>query len=58
MLRVDNKAQLIKLPWTLRRMLSGRRHAVQSGRKIMELCWSKAEVAEAQQTQATDPVQV
>lgn len=58
MLRVDNKAQLIKLPWTLRRMLSGRRHAVQSGRKIMELRWSKAEVAGAQQAQATDPVQV
>jgi hypothetical protein len=58
MLRVDNKAQLIKLPWTLSRMLSGRRHAVQSGRKIMELRWSKAEVAEAQQAQATEPVQV
>jgi hypothetical protein len=58
MLRVDNKAQLIKLPWTLRRMLSGRRHAVQSGRKIMELRWSKAEVAGAQQAQATEPVQV
>jgi hypothetical protein len=58
MLRVDNKALLVKLPWTLGRMLSGRRYAVQSGRKIMELRWSKAQVGAAQQTQATEPVQV
>jgi hypothetical protein len=58
MLRVDNKAQLVKLPWTLGRMLSGRRYAVQSGRKIMALRWSKAQVGAAQQTQATEPVQV
>lgn len=58
MLRVDNKAELVKLPWTLGRMLSGRRHAVQSGRKIMELRWSKTEVRAAQQAQATEPVQV
>jgi HNH endonuclease len=43
MLRADNKAQLVKLPWTLSRMLSGRRYAVQSGRKVMELRWSKAQ---------------
>lgn len=56
MLRADNKAQLVKLPWTLGRMLSGRRYAVQSGRKLMELRWSKAQVAAARQAQATEPV--
>lgn len=30
MLRIDNKAQLVKLPWTLARMISGRRYAAQS----------------------------
>lgn len=58
MLRVDNKAQLVKLPWTLGRMLSGRRYAVQSGRKTMELRWSKAQMESAQQAQETEPVDV
>jgi 5-methylcytosine-specific restriction endonuclease McrA len=58
MLRTDNKAQLVKLPWTLSRMLSGRRYAVQSGRKIMELRWSKAQVGAAQTAQATEPLHV
>jgi 5-methylcytosine-specific restriction endonuclease McrA len=58
MLRTDNKAQLVKLPWTLSRMLSGRRYAVQSGRKIMELRWSKAQMEAAQQAQAAKPVHV
>ncbi len=58
MLRIDNKAQLVKLPWTLGRMISGRRYAVQSGRKIMELRWSKAQVGASQQTQAVDPVHI
>jgi len=58
MLRIDNKAQLVKLPWALSRMLSGRRYAVQSGRKIIELRWSKAQAGAAQQTQTKEPVQV
>lgn len=58
MLRTDNKAQLVKLPWTLARMLSGHRYAVQSGRKIMELRWSKVQMGAAQQAQATEPVHV
>jgi hypothetical protein len=56
MFRTDNKAQLVKLPWTLGRMLSGRRYAVQVGRKVMELRWSKAQVETALQAQATEPV--
>ncbi len=56
MLRTDNKAQLVKLPWTLSRMLSGRRYAVQSGRKVMELRWSKAQADVALQAQASEPV--
>jgi len=56
MLRADNKAQLVKLPWTLGRMLSGRRYAVQSGRKVMELRWSKAQAGAAQQAQASEAV--
>jgi hypothetical protein len=58
MLRTDNKTQLVKLPWTLSRMLSGRRYAVQSGHKIMELRWSKAQMGAAQTAQATEPVHV
>src|SRR5580693_6734354 len=56
MLRADNRAQLVKLPWTLSRMLSGRRYAVQSGRKVMELRWSRAQMGDAQQTQTKEPV--
>lgn len=56
MLRIDNKAQLVKLPWTLGRMLSGRRFAIQSGRKLIEPRWSKAQVEAAQQVQASEPV--
>jgi hypothetical protein len=56
MLRADNKAQVIKLPWTLTRALSGRRYAVQSGRKIIELRLSKAQADEARQKQETEPV--
>ncbi len=56
MLRVDNKAQLIKLPWTLTRTISGHRYAVQSGRKVMELRWSKVQVGAAQEEQASEPV--
>jgi 5-methylcytosine-specific restriction endonuclease McrA len=56
MLRVDNKAQLVKLPWTVGRILTGRRYAVQSGRKIMELRWSKAQAEAAQQAKLMEPV--
>lgn len=55
-LRADNKAQLVKLPWTLTRMFSGHRYAVASGRNVMELRWSKVQVGAAQQQQATEPV--
>src|ERR1700688_4803719 len=58
MLRADNKAQLVKMPWTLSRMLTGRRYAVRSGRKVIELRWTKAEVEGAKQGQASEPVQV
>ena len=58
MLRADNKAEVVKLPWTLSRMITGRRYAVRSGRKVLELRWSKAQFGVAQQAQASDPVQV
>jgi hypothetical protein len=56
MLRVDKNAQLVRLPWTIARMFSGRRYAVQSGRKIMDLRWSKAQLQAAQRAQANEPV--
>jgi 5-methylcytosine-specific restriction endonuclease McrA len=56
MVRADNKAQLVKLPWTLTRALSGRRHAVQCGRKVIELRWSRSQVEAALQTQTSEPV--
>lgn len=58
MLRADNKAELVKLPWTLTRSLSGRRYAVKSGRKILELRWSRTQVVQAQEAQAREPIQV
>lgn len=39
-------------------MISGRRYAVQSGRKVMELRWSRAQVRAALHVQATEPVQL
>jgi len=58
MLRADNKAQVVKLPLTLSRMLTGRRYAVRSGRKVIELRWTKAQAGAAQQAQVSEPVQV
>src|SRR5271165_6674171 len=58
MLRADNKAQVVKLPLTLSRMLTGRRYAVRSGRKVLELRWTKAQAGAAQQAQASEPVQM
>lgn len=57
-MHVDNKAQLVRLPWTLSRMISGRRYAVQAGRKVMELSWSNAQVEAALQMQTREPVQL
>ncbi|HEX3692639.1 MAG TPA: HNH endonuclease signature motif containing protein [Solirubrobacteraceae bacterium] len=56
MLRADNNAQLVKLPWTLTRSLFGKHYAVRTGRKVVELRWSKAQVSDAQRAQATEPV--
>jgi 5-methylcytosine-specific restriction endonuclease McrA len=56
MLQTDSKAQIVKLPWTLSRVFSGRRYAVQSGRKTMELRWTKAQMGAAEQAQAAEPV--
>jgi hypothetical protein len=53
MLRADNKAQVVKLPLTLSRMLTGRRYAVRSGRKILELRWTNAQAGAAQQAPST-----
>jgi hypothetical protein len=39
-------------------MLSGRHYAVQSGCKVMELRWSKAQAGAALEAQATEPVQL
>jgi hypothetical protein len=58
MLRTDNNAEVVKLPWTLSRTLTGRRYAVRSGHKVLELRWSKAQAGAAQQAQANEPVQV
>ena len=58
MLRADNKAEVVKLPWTLSRMLTGRRYTVRSGRKVLELRWTNAQFGAAQHAQASDPVQV
>jgi 5-methylcytosine-specific restriction endonuclease McrA len=58
MLRTDNKAQLVKLPWTLGRMLSGHRYALQLGRKLVKLRWSPAQAKAALASQREEPVHV
>ena len=55
MLRVDNNAQIIRLPWTITGMFSGR-YAVQSGKRIFPTRWKKIQIENLIAEQKGEPV--
>ncbi len=55
MLRVDNRAQIVRLPWTFASLFSGR-YAVQSGNKVFARRWKKGAMDAIAATQQTTPV--
>ncbi len=56
MLRADNNAQLMKLPWTLGRMFTGR-YAVVSGKRILPPRWKRQAFEIMRATQQETPVE-
>jgi hypothetical protein len=55
MLRVDNNAQIVRLPWTITGMFSGR-YAIQSGKRIFAVRWKKAQIENVIADQKDEPV--
>ncbi len=55
MLRVDNRAQIVRLPWTFASLFSGR-YAVQSGNRVFARRWKKGAMDAIAATQQTTPV--
>lgn len=55
MLRVDNKVEFVKLPWSFARMFSGR-YALRSGRRIIAGTWKQVGFDLIVTTQAETPV--
>jgi 5-methylcytosine-specific restriction endonuclease McrA len=57
MLRIDNNAQVVKLPWTVRRSFTGR-YAVQSGKRVFDRRWEKPKLDRLLATQQETPAEV
>jgi 5-methylcytosine-specific restriction endonuclease McrA len=55
MLRVDNRIEFVKLPWSLARMFTGR-YAVRSGRRIYSVRWKEPAFQAMRATEAERPV--
>jgi hypothetical protein len=55
MLRVDHNAQVVRMPWTLSGMFTGR-YAVQSGRRIFEVRWKRVDIEYLRLAQQREPV--
>lgn len=55
MLRVDNKLEPVRLPWSLGRMFTGR-YTVQSGRRILNVRWKRPVYDAIHAAQQDDPV--
>jgi hypothetical protein len=55
MLRVDNNAEVVRLPWTLAALFSGR-YAVRSGRRVFPTRFKKAQLRASEATAAEHPV--
>jgi HNH endonuclease len=54
MLRVDNNAQVVRLPWSLSRLFTGR-YAVKSGRRLFQSRWKQAQIDLVLGAQKGDP---
>ena len=57
MLRVENNAHVVRLPWSLPRAFTGR-YALQSGRRVLEPRWRRARMLAMQARQAEQPLVV
>jgi HNH endonuclease len=55
MLRVDNKAEIVRLPWTFGGLFTGR-YAVQSGKHLFARRWKKGPINSIVAAQSTTPV--
>jgi hypothetical protein len=55
MLRINNDAVIVRLPWSLARMFTGR-YAIQSGRKLFDGRWSRAQIDAICSQQHSGPV--
>lgn len=55
MLRINNDAVIVRLPWSLARMFTGR-YAIQSGRKRFDGRWSRAQIDAICSQQHNGPV--
>jgi 5-methylcytosine-specific restriction endonuclease McrA len=56
-LRVDNKLELVRLPWSLGGMFSGR-YAIQSGRRVLSVRWKRPAFEVMKTAQQDNPVVV
>jgi 5-methylcytosine-specific restriction endonuclease McrA len=56
-LRVDNRLELVRLPWSLGRMFTGR-YTVQSGKRILSVRWKQPAYEAMRARQQDDPVAV
>ena len=57
MLRADKKAEIVKLPLTLRRLFTGR-YTLASGKRTFDARWNKVEVEAILAQQAESPVEL
>jgi 5-methylcytosine-specific restriction endonuclease McrA len=55
MLRVDNNAQVVRLPWTISGMFTGR-WAIQSGKRVFPVRWKSAHIENVISSQGHEPV--
>ena len=55
MLRINNDAVIVRLPWSLTRMFTGR-YAVQSGRKLLDGRWRRTQIDAICSRQHNGPV--
>jgi 5-methylcytosine-specific restriction endonuclease McrA len=54
-LRIDNKIEFVKLPWSISRIFSGR-YSLQSGRRLLSARWKESEFQTIRDREADDPV--
>src|SRR5207249_5445982 len=54
-LRVDNRLELVRLPWSLPRMFKCR-YTVQSGKRILDIRWKQPAFEATKAAQQNDPV--